>query len=81
MADMADVMETVDGWRWDLYARVEVIGAGARIRLTINHDERVDRSTEICKVELPIEFATEICKFAEEISAALAFAINESEGA
>jgi hypothetical protein len=71
MANVADVIETVDGDRWDLYAWVEVIDAGTRIRLTINDDEQADRSMEICKVELPIEFA-------EEISDALAFAVREA---
>ena len=70
---MANVIDTVDGARWDLSARVEVISAGTRILLTINHDAP-NRSTELCEVELPIEFA-------EEIAAALVNAVDESEGA
>jgi methyl coenzyme M reductase subunit D len=68
----SNAIETVDGDRWDLYAWVEVLDAGTRIRLTISDDEQeADRSTEICKVELPIEFA-------EEISDALAFAVRKA---
>jgi hypothetical protein len=62
----------VDGDQRDLYAWVDVIDAGTRIRLTINDDEQeAGRSMDICKVELPIEFA-------EEISDALAFAVRKA---